>query len=583
MHRSQAELPSRPVCSGGNQTSKDRFLGRENLQTLVVDSSNAARQQLVEQFRARSGEVHSVARVSAARKYLETGSVDLLIVYEKAAQRDELLDFADNSGLLIRLLFRSKHDATRLYHVRARFGSHKWSFQLHERYRKLLNRIADGVVEVDAHDFIRWANASLIKALGEAQLTGLKLEQIVKPSDVPQLRMIRQQQSAGVVVPFPVRLANGQLVEIDPTLRFGTNGVPLGSTIVFRGVRTAAESDRTRELFALYSVATALSRASNMNEALSTVLQRILELVDLAGAGVHLLRGERQFRRGISLGPELEEILHRYSQQLAVNCKVLVFRNLANHDEPDLATLFSHGIRGLAVLPLEVQGEFFGSMWFVSTDPGHFSREVVSLLISISVQMVVALENSRHVEDRLHEEAERRQFYRNALQAVTGGKLILCEADELERVWRDSGESLGFRSITTNADIPEVRHFVEDCIREAGFSEERSHDMALCATEACGNVVKHAKSGRLEIRFADESLRMRIEDRGAGIHFTNLPSAVLTAGYSTAPSLGMGYSILLELCDSVHLCTSEQGTCLLLEVSRKAVDPLAAFVGLDLL
>ena len=575
-------------------------MGRENLQTLVVDSSNASRQNLVEQFRVRSGEVHSAARVSSARKSLEAGSVDLLIVLESLSGRDELLDFAKASGLDIALLFRPKLQPTRLYHVRARFGSHKWSFQLlssagqyweickgelelHERYRKLLNRIADGVVEVDAHDFIRWANASLIKALGEAQLTGLKLEQIVKPTDVPQLRMIRQQQSAGVVVPFPVRLANGQLVEIDPTLRFGSDGASLGSTIVFRGVRTAAESDRTRELFALYSVATALSRAPNMADALSTVLQRILELVDLAGAGVHLLRGERQFRRGLSLTAELEEILHRYSKQLEQSCKVMVFRNLANHDEPDLATLFAHGIRGLAVLPLEVQGEFFGSMWFISTDPGHFSREVVSLLISISVQMVVALENSRHVEDRLHEEAERRQFYRSALQAVTGGKLILCESDELEEVWAASGESLGERVINTNADIPDARHFVEDSIRESGFSEERCHDMALCATEACGNVVKHAKTGRLEIRFGGESLRLRIEDRGTGIHFTNLPSAVLTAGYSTAPSLGMGYSILLELCDCVHLCTSDQGTCLLLEVSRKVVDPLAAFVGLDLL
>jgi anti-sigma regulatory factor (Ser/Thr protein kinase)/PAS domain-containing protein/uncharacterized protein YigA (DUF484 family) len=522
------------------------------------------------------------------------------MVQEGAASRDSLLELAEASGLQISLLFRPSFNPKRLYHVRARFGSHKWSFQLlgsagqywevwrnelelHERYRKLLNRIADGVVEVDAHDFIRWANTSLIKALGEAQLTGLKLEQIVKPSDVPQLRLIRQQQSAGVVVPFPVRLANGQLVEIDPTLRFGANGAPLGSTIVFRGVRTAAESDRTRELFALYSVATALSRAVNMTEALNTVLQRVLELVDLAGAGVHLLHGERSFRRGLSLDVECEEILRQYSSRLADSSKALVYRNLANHDESELATLFKHGIRGLTVLPLEVQGEYFGTIWFISTDPGHFSREVVSLLISISVQMVVALENFRHVEERLNEEAERRQFYRNALQAVTQGKLTLCEPDELEEVWANSGESLGERSIESHADIPGLRSFVESTILAAGFSEERSHDMALCATEAAGNVVKHAKNGTLAIRFAEDSLRLRIEDHGPGIHFSNLPSAVLTAGYSTAPSLGMGYSILLELCDTVHLCTGDQGTCLLLEVSSKVVDPLAAFVGLDLL
>ena len=58
---------------------------------------------------------------------------------------------------------------------------------------------------------------------------------------------------------------------------------------------------------------------------------------------------------------------------------------------------------------------------------------------------------------------------------------------------------------------------------------------------------------------------------------------MLTAGYSTAPSLGMGYSILLEMADALYLCTHPGGTSVLLKITRKVVDPLAAFAAFELL
>jgi anti-sigma regulatory factor (Ser/Thr protein kinase) len=238
---------------------------------------------------------------------------------------------------------------------------------------------------------------------------------------------------------------------------------------------------------------------------------------------------------------------------------------------------------GLAVIPLQVQGQVTGCLWFVSTDPGHFSREVVSLLISLSIPLAVAVENFRHVEDKLQEEASRRQFYRDALHAVTRGKLYLCEPPELALVWSQAGLSAGERHISSYADVPGLRHFVEETLLAEGFSEEKCHDMALCATEAAGNVVKHAESGRLEIRILGEEACILIEDRGPGISFTNLPNAVLTAGFSTAPSLGMGYSILLEMADALYLCTHPAGTSVMMQVSRKVVDPLEAFAAFDLL
>jgi anti-sigma regulatory factor (Ser/Thr protein kinase) len=221
-----------------------------------------------------------------------------------------------------------------------------------------------------------------------------------------------------------------------------------------------------------------------------------------------------------------------------------------------------------------------GVLWVVAKEARRLSREVVSLLISIAAQTASSVVNHRHVEARLEEEANRRKFYRDALQAVTRGKLIVCEHPEVEAAWRGAGEEKGCQVIETTADVPAARDLVEAVLKSAGFPEERCYDLALCTCEAAANVIKHADRGRVSVRMEDDLAFVRIEDQGPGIDFAQLPDAVLTAGYSTAPSLGMGYSMLLELADRVHLATGEGGTTVLLEVTRTEADPLAAFSAL---
>jgi len=533
------------------------------------------------------------------RRSFECGSSDIVLIAESHPRREDLLDLADRAGFLISGLFRPREGGW-LYHWRVRPGIQKsvqkvlqrvgdsWETlatetSLHERYRKLMNRVSDGILDLDSQDIIRWSNSSLQKSLGVDDLVGLSLEQIVKPSDVAQLRMLRRQHSAGVVAAVPVSLVNGQVVELDPNLRLSKDGSVIGSTLVLRGIRNSEDSDRGRELFVLYTVATLLSQAATIDQAFETVLQRSIELMDLAAAGALLNDSDDGQIRGLELEKPVLARIYQLCQETARGRKPLIYRHLNKESHPDLEVLRVAGVLGLAVIPLQVQGQVTGCLWFVSTDPGHFSREVVSLLISLSIPLAVAVENFRHVEDKLQEEASRRQFYRDALHAVTRGKLYLCEPPELALVWSQAGLSAGERHIASYADVPGLRHFVEETLLAEGFSEEKCHDMALCATEAAGNVVKHAESGRLEIRVLGEEACILIEDRGPGISFTNLPNAVLTAGFSTAPSLGMGYSILLEMADALYLCTHPSGTSVMMQVSRKVVDPLEAFAAFDLL
>ena len=545
-------------------------------------------------LRAEKAEVRVIAHGNQMGEDFQHSTPDLILVSESHARRDGALEVADRAGYPLSGIFRPQAKPRLLYHWRVRVGSQKvaqtllrrlgdfWETRaaeasVHERYRKLLNRVSDGILDLDAQDLIRWSNTSLQKSLEVDDLVGLSLEQIVKPSDVAQLRMLRRQHSAGVVAAVPVSLVNGQVVELDPNLRLAKDGSVLGSFLVLKGIRNSSDSDRGRELFVLYTVATLLSQAASVDQALETVLQRSIELMDLAAAGAWLGDSHHGKSRGLDLELPVREVIGRLcARTLGEQRKPLIYRHLSKEADPDLNVLCNAGVLGLAVVPLQVQGRSTGCLWFVSTDPGHFAREVVSLLISLSIPLAVAV-------DKLMEESSRRQFYRDALQAVTRGKLFLVEPDEFAEVWSRAGTSAGERPITSYADVPDLRKFVEKTLTEEGFSEERCHDMALCATEAAGNVVKHAESGRLEIRVVDEDAWIMIEDKGPGISFTNLPNAVLTAGFSTAPSLGMGYSILLEMADALYLSTHPGGTSVLLQVSRKVVDPLEAFAAFELL
>lgn len=570
------------------------------IRTVICEAHSDRRESLAQLLASRPGSVSALGDPAQALEELRTGSVDLLLVPASDLAAEELFQEAEAGGLEVCLLFEPSRPAGWRYLGRCRFGSHKWVFQLlescgawwelrrsesepYDRYRKLLNRVGDGVVEVDPQDRIRWSNATLRAALGNRELVGLRLEELVDPADAGGLRTLRQQHGAGVVVPFPIRLANGQLVELDPNPRYSRTGQNLGTSIVFRGVgRQGQDLSRGRELFALYSVATAISQAIGLEEALKAVVTRIPEMLGLSGAGVFLTEEAGLVLRGVhGVDPDAETlaVLEAFCASVPEGKKALVLRGLRS-EQGQVRRLLERGFNGVAAVPLRRSGEQLGVLWFVAVEEGHFSREVVSLLVSAGAQTAVAVQNARHVESQLEEEAERRRFYRDALQAVTRGKLILCERPELEDVWDRSGEVLGRLEVNSKADVPRARVLVEEALGSCGVTAERCHDMALCTTEAVGNVVKHADHGAVEIRVNEQAIRIRVEDDGPGIHFAHLPKAVLSAGFSTAPSLGMGYSILLELADVLHLTTGEGGTIVLLELATREPDPLAAFAHL---
>lgn len=63
----------------------------------------------------------------------------------------------------------------------------------------------------------------------------------------------------------------------------------------------------------------------------------------------------------------------------------------------------------------------------------------------------------------------------------------------------------------------------------------------------------------------DGKLRVCICDDGSGMDALILPRVTLTKGFSTKPSMGLGYSLILALVDQVYLATGRTGTCVVIE------------------
>jgi anti-sigma regulatory factor (Ser/Thr protein kinase) len=160
-------------------------------------------------------------------------------------------------------------------------------------------------------------------------------------------------------------------------------------------------------------------------------------------------------------------------------------------------------------------------------------------------------------------EARRDEFCRDILLAVSHGKLCLCPPEEMRP---DDAVVVLDAPLQEPADVTHLRHAVSEVALSLGMAAERCQDVCVCLGEAATNAILHAGGGHARIYAGAETLWIHVLDSGPGIDEKELPRATLVKGYSTRASLGMGFSLMLELADSLRLCTGNGGTQLLLEM-----------------
>jgi anti-sigma regulatory factor (Ser/Thr protein kinase)/membrane protein implicated in regulation of membrane protease activity len=173
----------------------------------------------------------------------------------------------------------------------------------------------------------------------------------------------------------------------------------------------------------------------------------------------------------------------------------------------------------------------------------------------------------RHAERALRRQEENiRRAYVDVLDAVTGGKLILLTDEELNGQLGVPLMEPG--SVDAPRELSEARGVVARLAAERFPGWAATTDVRTPVCEALVNALRHAGGGTYQVFARDDTLQVLIRDEGPGIDFRTLPRATLQRGFSTASSLGMGFTIMLQVCERVLLSTRPGRTSLLLEFAE---------------
>lgn len=163
-----------------------------------------------------------------------------------------------------------------------------------------------------------------------------------------------------------------------------------------------------------------------------------------------------------------------------------------------------------------------------------------------------------------------RNAYVSILSAVTGDRFIIMTDDEIQAVL---GEPITEAySIDSYKDLSTARTRILSMLASKFSDDESLQELMLAASEAISNAVKHAQGGIYQGYQSEQAIQLMVSDSGPGIDFSVLPKAALIPGFSTKQSLGVGFSVMLELSNRVILATRPGRTIVLLE---KCLTPVA--------
>lgn len=174
-------------------------------------------------------------------------------------------------------------------------------------------------------------------------------------------------------------------------------------------------------------------------------------------------------------------------------------------------------------------------------------------------------------EQAVEVERDKRRFYRETILAVTGGKFEITDPADARDWIQDPDISV---HASASYDLADARHEAMEYCSQAGMEESSMREFELALGESLSNAVKHAGEGWLYVGRKEDSVWTAVVDRGNGIDTFIIPKVALLAGFSTRASMGLGYTLILRVCDNVKLATGPEGTTVVME---KLLKPLSEF------
>lgn len=197
-------------------------------------------------------------------------------------------------------------------------------------------------------------------------------------------------------------------------------------------------------------------------------------------------------------------------------------------------------------------------------------EELIQAIVRDVTERKQAEERRRSLEQEL--DRQKKVFYRDTILSVTGGKLDVCDYADVEPFVVRSSISV---KIEDTSRVGYGRHQTRKMLDEFGLTGDRLDGFMVGVGEAITNAVKHGVRGTVYVGHDDASVWTVVADQGSGIESLILPRAVLLRGFSTKPSLGLGYSIMLDVSDRILLSTGPSGTNVVL--IKDKVESMAEF------
>ncbi len=197
-------------------------------------------------------------------------------------------------------------------------------------------------------------------------------------------------------------------------------------------------------------------------------------------------------------------------------------------------------------------------------------EDLIQAIVRDVTERKQAEERRRSLEQEL--DRQKKAFYRDTILSVTGGKLDVCDYSDAEPFIVRASISV---KIEDTSRVGYGRHQTRKMLEEFGLTGDRLDGFMVGVGEAITNAVKHGVRGTVYVGHDETSVWAVVADQGSGIESLILPRAVLLRGFSTKPSLGLGYSIMLDVCDRILLSTGPSGTNVVL--IKDKVESVAEF------
>ena len=246
-------------------------------------------------------------------------------------------------------------------------------------------------------------------------------------------------------------------------------------------------------------------------------------------------------------------------------------------DNPGYITIHTGNPVKNVIMGIKVKDDVVNRWILVNSEPifdqssGKLSEILVSFVdITALKQAEEEIRERRLREQQIHLDAERakREFYKGTVFSVTDGKLNLVTYEEIEDLLDEDAENI---ILACADDLVYLRKKIAELCKQVGLNDDQEYMLITALNEAAANAVKHANGGLARIGISNSKVQVCVQDHGNGMDAIILPKATLMRRFSTKPSMGLGYSLILASVDTVYLATEDEGTWILMEKSVNAL------------